>query len=128
MSGSWSDGANRWALGSSRSNLDSGFLPQDRQMAQAHDLTVTVIAGYFLLADAALRCVAATFNRNDEFIIPCLLGGKHINLRNIQGKADFGRGRYGHCFHSVFENDFHSTSPPHMCVPLVFPKNQSYVY
>jgi hypothetical protein len=113
-----------WALRPFGSNDHVGFLPQNGQMAQANRLPYTIIAGDFLFTHAAFRCLAATFNRNNEFVIPCLLGGQHINLWNIQGKTDFGRGRYGHRFYSVCENDFHFTSPPYLGVPPEFLKNQ----
>jgi hypothetical protein len=92
-------------------------------MTQANGLAMTIVTANFLLSYAAWGCFMAAFNGDDEFTIPCLLGSKHIDLRNVQGRTDFSWARYGHRFYSVCENEFHSTSPPHMGVPLVFPKN-----
>ncbi|MBK8905863.1 MAG: hypothetical protein IPM53_32070 [Anaerolineaceae bacterium] len=52
-------------------------------MTQTHRLTMAIVAGNLLFTNATLGCVAATFNRNNEFTVLCVLGSKHINLRNI---------------------------------------------
>ena len=93
-------------------------------MAQVYGLTTAIVTFDFLFTHATFCCFAATFNRNHEFAIPSMFSGNNINLRNIQGKTDLGWGRYGHRFYSVCENDFHSTSLPHMGVPPKFLKNQ----
>jgi hypothetical protein len=90
---------------------------------QLYFLAMTVTTRDNLLTNAAFCCLFAAFNRDDELAIPCLFGSKNINLRNIKRKTDSGRSRNGHLFNSIDENVSHSTSSPHLGVPLGFPKN-----